>query len=194
MPSGNHCWLGFRGDVRIIVRSEGWDEEVGGMGKSPMDGMMMLQKMLAEQPTPPMNLSEMFYRHICHPNSTSTTEIPLERSHLTFPLHILRVLITVRAQKSFFHRYSPGVVNAIKAATSTTLPSLAPVVPGIIRPQPVPSPSWECVTTVPASGYISAHYVPREVAIYGVLNVVGTDTRTRIAMYPPPPFFFVPLS
>ena len=70
-------------DGRIIVREEKVEGEVVA-GKYEKEGMMMLEKMLAEQPPAPMTLSDMFYGQLNYPHLTSYNEIPLERSHLTF--------------------------------------------------------------------------------------------------------------
>jgi len=68
------------------VRDEKWEEgeEEGRMGKYGKEGMIMLGKMLAEQPPAPMTLLEMLHGPLNYPNLTSFNEIPLERfsSHL----------------------------------------------------------------------------------------------------------------
>ena len=71
------------GNGRIIVREENWVEEKRGIGRFQKEGMMMLEKMLEEQPSAPMTLWEMFHGHVSSPNLTSTNEVTLERFHLT---------------------------------------------------------------------------------------------------------------
>jgi len=73
------------GDGRIIVRDERLEEEEVAVGGIEKEGMMMLEKMLAEQPPAPMTLTDMFYGQLNYPNLTSYIEFPLERSHLTPP-------------------------------------------------------------------------------------------------------------
>jgi hypothetical protein len=73
------------GDGRIIVRDEKVEEEEVAVGGIEKDRMMMLEKMLAEQPPAPMTLTDMLYGQLNSPNLTSYNEFPLERSHLTLP-------------------------------------------------------------------------------------------------------------
>jgi len=67
------------GDGRIIVRDERLEEEEVAVGGIEKEGMMMLEKMLAEQPPAPMTLSEMLYGQLNYPNLTSFNEIPICR-------------------------------------------------------------------------------------------------------------------
>ena len=85
MLSGITPPLSAFGDGRIIVRDEKLEEEEVAVGGIEKEGMMMLLKMLAEQPPAPMTLTDMFYGQLNYPNLTSYNDFPLERSHLTPP-------------------------------------------------------------------------------------------------------------
>ena len=73
------------GDGRIIVRDEKFEEEEVPVRGIEKEGLMMLEKMLAEQPPAPMTLTDMCYGQLNYPNLTSYIEFPLEKSHLTHP-------------------------------------------------------------------------------------------------------------